>query len=198
MLRRVFDLHPEERFDSTCSTCRRDARFTRFNAVERFWFFNIRGPTTGLRSHLVRCGSCGHQHHVRDLATLDSPMLSARYADALRVAIGELDLSPEEVVARSAALEVIREFEPHFDEADLDADRRRSGPVELADHLTDLRDNCHVSIQRHWLAAVIHVADLGNSETDIVERSARLLSLSSRDVAHARKLLAGGKRSEAP
>lgn len=196
MLRRRIDVRVEEAFGSTCSRCRRDAEFTRFTEVERFRLFNIRGFKTGLHSHRVRCGSCGHEQHVRDLETLDSPMLSKHYADALRAAIGALDLQVDDVEARAAAVGLVGEFVPAYDGAALDADRVVSDADVLAAPLTELRDTCHVSVHRHWLAAVIHVAQLSSRSTDVVERSAQLLALSDRDVARARDLLGGLERGE--
>lgn len=194
---RAYDLEIFERFRSTCSWCRNEADLVRAQMTERYAFLSLKGPRTGLVQHRVICEACGGEQHVRDLTSLDSPMLAQQYEDALRSGIAALDLAADERSARSAAVTVIQAFDPDFDDGALDAERVDGTADRLDEGLASLRDNCHSSIHRRWLAALMYVVDQltdrageGNGEgDDLVARSARALYLSERDVIAARSLV---------
>lgn len=181
------DVSVEETFTTRCTWCRSDTSHTRVRETEHHAFLGIRGPKTGLFVHVVRCAACGGQQHVRDLVSLDSPVLASRYAAALRSAIADLDLGPGDASARTAAISVIRPFDESFDDATLDRDRREHLGDELPEVLAELRENYHSSIHRRWLAAMIYVVDELPSGPDVIEQLARGLSMQPRDLdaAHA-------------
>ena len=186
----------EETFTTECTWCRAETPHTRIRRTERYAFLGIRGPKTGLEEHRVRCAICQGEQHVRDLASLDSPVLADQYATALRAAVAELDLGTADAAARSAAITVIRPFQPTYDEEVLDSDRRDRFGDRLDGSLDDLLENFHSSIHRRWLAAVIYVAAGLPDRSHTIDDHARRLAMSARDLEEARRLAAPGDRGD--